>query len=186
MQHNREIEVRFLEIDRDGLMKKLRDLGAKDRGEAFLDEVIIYDADLKWLEVRKLVRVRKAGDTITLSYKHHDKMNQGESQEIEFEVSDFDKAVALMTELGLVPYRRQQKRRHTFELGDVIFDFDTWPKIPTYVEVEGHSLETIRKGAEAVGLDWSKAVMKDARWVIENVYNIPVGKMRWFTFDRFE
>jgi hypothetical protein len=54
------------------------------------------------------------------------------------------------------------------------------------VELEGESLEDLKKAAASVGLDWSKMTFKDARAVIEDVYNIPVGKMRWFTFERFE
>jgi len=46
---NREIEVRFLEIDYPSLVEKLNGLGAEDFGEDFLREIIFYDKDLKWM-----------------------------------------------------------------------------------------------------------------------------------------
>ena len=71
-------------------------------------------------------------------------------------------------------------------MADVTIDIDTWPKVPTYVELEGPSEERIKAVAQLLGFQWEDAVFDDARAVIENRYNIPVGTMRWFTFDRFE
>jgi hypothetical protein len=45
----REIEVRFLDIDKEHFIRKLKELGAVDKGEAMLEEVIVYDKDLTWL-----------------------------------------------------------------------------------------------------------------------------------------
>jgi adenylate cyclase class 2 len=185
-QTNKETEVRFLEIDKDALIKKLTALGAVDKGEVVLEEVIIYDKDLKWLDSRQIIRLRKNRDKIELTYKHHNGMDKGEAVEIELEVNDLATGVSFLEKIGFVAYRRQEKRRHTLELDGVTFDIDTWPRIPAYVELEGESLEDLKKAAASVGLDWSKMTFKDARAVIEDVYNIPVGKMRWFTFDRFE
>ena len=183
---HKETEVRFLEINKDSLVKNLKALGAADKGESMLEEVIIYDKDLKWLDERRFIRLRKSGDSTTLTFKHHTAMDKGEAVEIELEISDLEAAVSLFEAVGFVAYRRQQKKRHTLELDGVTFDIDTWPRIPTYIELEGESLEALKKAAKTIGLDWSRAVFKDARSVIEEVYHIPVSKMRWFTFDRFE
>ena len=57
---NREIEVRFLEIDKAALIARLKELGAHDHGEELLEEIIFYDKDLKWRDVEnKRVRLRK-------------------------------------------------------------------------------------------------------------------------------
>ena len=183
-----ETEVRFLEIDKEALLAKLRSLGAHDEGEALLSETIIYDKDLEWpkSDTGKLIRIRKNGPKTELAFKHHERMGKGQAVEIQLEASDADAAISLFEEIGFVAYRRQEKMRHSLKLGDVTFDIDTWPRLPAYVELEGPSLEALEKAAATVGLDWSKAVYKNARWIIENVYHIPVGKMRWFTFDRFE
>ena len=58
---NKEIECRFLEIDKKDLIKRLKKLGAKDKGEVLLEETIIYDKDLKWRNENRFVRLRKSG-----------------------------------------------------------------------------------------------------------------------------
>lgn len=108
------------------------------------------------------------------------------NEEIELEVSDFKKGVALLEKAGLPPFRRQEKKRHTLQLGEVTIDIDTWPKVPTYVELEGPSEDALRETAEKLGLDWAKAEFRDPRTVIENVYGIPLGSLHWFTFERVE
>lgn len=184
---NREIEVRFLEIDKNLLITRLVELGAKDQGEDFLEEVIFYDKDFKWRDWEgKFVRIRKNKKGVVLSYKHHQSETTDGTEEIEFGVSDLEKAEAFLGRIGLVAYRHQQKKRHTFHLGEVVVDIDTWPRIPTYVELEGPSEAALREAAQRLNLNWADAVLEDARSVIENKYHIPVGNMKWFTFDRFE
>lgn len=130
--------------------------------------------------------MRADGESTTLSYKEHAQHGVNGTYEIELEIDDYQKAQLLFEKIGLVAFRHQQKKRHTFELGDVTFDIDTWPRIPTYVEIEGKSEQDLRDAADKVGLNWKDANLHNARWVIENVYKIPVGTLRYFTFDRVE
>jgi adenylate cyclase class 2 len=184
---NREIEVRFLEINEGALIKTLIELGASDHGEDFLEEVIFYDKALRWRdEEGKFVRLRQNNRGTFLSYKHHQENTADGTEEIELKVDDFQKAEALLERMGLVAYRHQQKKRHSFELDGVIADIDTWPKIPTYVELEGPSEDALKQVAAKLGFDWKDVVFENARIVIENRYHIPVGNMTWFTFERFE
>jgi hypothetical protein len=46
--NTQEIECRFLEVDKDVLIKKLLKLGAENKGEVMLEETIIYDPECKW------------------------------------------------------------------------------------------------------------------------------------------
>lgn len=183
---NREIECRFLEIDKDVLTKKLIELGAEDEGETMLEETIIYDSELKWRDGHRFVRLRKTGGKSVVTYKEHQEWTVDGMFEIEFSISDYKKAELLFEKIGLVPFRHQQKKRHTFKLGNVTVDIDTWPKIPPYVELEGESEEALKNAAQKLGLDWATADFHSASWVIENRYNIPVRQMKWFTFDRVE
>jgi adenylate cyclase class IV len=57
-----EIECRFLEIDKDKLIQKLLELGATDKREVLLEEIIMYDPAEKWRQDNKFIRLRKAGD----------------------------------------------------------------------------------------------------------------------------
>lgn len=183
-----EIEVRFLEIDKEALIKRLLSLKAIDLGEDLLEEVIIYDKKLVWQNEKpfKRIRLRARKGQTTLTYKCHIEETANGTEEIEFEVSNNENALAFLEKLGFVAYRHQEKRRHTFKLGEVTVDVDTWPRIPTYVELEGPSESMLKDAARRLGFDWKDVVFEDARSIIENRYKIPVGKMRYFTFTRFE
>ncbi len=181
-----EIECRFLEIDKEGLIKRLLELGANDLGEKMLEEVIINDKEGHWTTDGKFIRIRTDGEKSSVSYKEHITHSIDGSTEIEIEINDPQKAEMIFEKVGLVPFRRQQKLRHSFVLDGVTFDIDTWPKIPTYVELEGESEQVLRDMAHKIGYDWNYAVFNNAGWIIEQKYNIPVRRMRWFTFDRVE
>lgn len=183
---NKEIECRFLEIDKEALIKKLLELGAKDKGEELLEETIIYDQELKWRDINKRLRIRKDGGKIFLTFKETKEHTVDGTDEIELEINDYEKAELLFERIGLRPYRHQQKKRHTFLLNGVICDIDTWPRIPPFVELEGNSEEELKATAKLLGYDWKDVVFHNPKWVIENVYNIPVGTLSWFTFDRYE
>lgn len=182
----KEIEVRFFDVDKEQLVKKLHEVGAEDKGEDFLSEIIFYDQDGEWSDAGRYVRLRTRKGKTIMTYKHitHDAVDG--ANEVEFEVPDATIAEHFLTAVGLVAARYQEKRRHTFTLDGVTIDIDTWPRIPNYVELEGASEGELRKIAAKIGFDWNDAVFIDARKIIENVYHIPVGTMKWFTFDRFE
>lgn len=181
-----EIECRFIGIDKEKLVKKLLELGAVDKGEKLLDEVMFYDQDLKWRIDQRFIRIRKAGDVVTISYKEHQNHTVDGTYEIELHVDDFEKSQLLFQKIGLRLFRRQQKLRHTFILGEATFDIDTWPKIPPYVEIEGNSEDILKEAANKVGFDWKDANFNNPGWIIINTYHIPVNDFTWFTFDRQE
>ncbi len=185
-QH-REIEARFLEINKEELIKKLSEVGATDLGEDFLEEVIFYDKDLKWkAEGKRFIRLRKNNNGTLLTYKHFTAESIDGAEEIEISVDSFEKAGILLDRMGFLAFRHQQKKRRSFELDGVKIDIDTWPQIPTYVELEGEKEENLKEVARQLNLDWEKVTFEGARAIIENHYSVPVGDMTWFTFDKFE
>jgi adenylate cyclase class 2 len=177
-----EIEVRFLKITPRQLAAKLEKMHAIDRGELLLDEVIFYDQAQTWRDEHKYVRLRKSGDTVTLTYKHNTAQTIDSMHEIEVEIDDFEAGIQIIEATGLLIVRRQQKKRHTYIFGDVTLDFDTWPGLPTYLELEGPDENSLRKAASSLGLDWKDVVTLDARSIIEQIYGIPVSTMTEFVF----
>ena len=180
-----EIETRFLEIDKPALIKKLVALKAVDKGEIELNEIIFYDKDLKWLEEKRLVKLRKKNDSVKLIYKNNKEQKVDSAKEIEFDVSSLEDAKALLEAIGLVAYRIVEKYRHSFVLDGVTLDIDTWPKIPVYVELEGDSVEALQKVAQKLGLVWDNRFDGDPRFVYKK-YGFDFDKIRTVTFDRFE
>jgi adenylate cyclase class 2 len=183
---NIEIEVRFLEIDVKDIKEKLIEVGAVDLGEDFLREYIFYDKTLSWQAKRKLVRLRQTKNGVYITYKHKRSVHSIDVKEVEIQIDSWDKGKKLLEEIGLVAYREQEKRRHSYTLGEVIIDIDTWPTIPPYIELEGPSKKVLQETAEALGLPWEKAVFAGAGYVIENYYHIPVLHLKHFTFKKIE
>lgn len=183
---HKEIEARFLDINNDQLIAKLQACGAIDKGDDLLSETIFYDQDGKWSDTGRYVRLRTRQGVTVMTYKHitHDAVDA--AHEIEFSVPDVALAEDFLIHVGLSAARHQEKRRHTFMLDGVTIDIDMWPRIPTYLELEGESEQALRDVAKKLDLDWNSAVFIDARKIIEQIYDTPVGSMKWFTFDRFE
>lgn len=180
-----EIETRFLEIDKDEFIKKLISLGAVDKGEEKLEEIIFHAADGSWLGKRKFVRLRKSRSKIKLTYKENVEQTVDSAKEIEFEIPDLDKCSQFFEKIGLKEMRRLEKYRHTFELGDVTLDIDTWPKIPTYVEIEGPSVESLKNACGQLGFDWEKRFDGDAREVFRR-YGYDIDHITVITFNEFK
>lgn len=183
---NREIEVRFLNIDKEKLVNILKSLSAVDKGESVLSEIIFYDQNLEWLKENRFVRLRTIGSSSSLTYKQNKLQTIDSAHEIEFSISDSQLATSFLENIGLRAYRHQEKRRHTFILKDITIDIDTWPRIPTYVEFEGTSESQLKSFIKSIGYDWSDAVFDDARMILEKRYKIPMGTMKYITFDKFE
>jgi adenylate cyclase, class 2 len=180
--NNIEYEVRFLDIDKESIINKAIGQGYSDQGEKFLRETIFYDKDLKWRDENKYARLRTYGGKTKLTYKHIKSDTVDGAEEIEFEVSDESSAMSFLLKLNLIAFRTQEKKRRTLTKGDVTLDIDTWPTIPTYLEIEGKSEEDVRAAANELGFDYTKASFLDARKIIES-YGVDVSAMKYFTFD---
>lgn len=181
----KEIETRFLDIDKTELVKKLISLGAIDEGEEKLEEIIFHAEDLSWVGKRKFVRLRKMKDKIKLTYKENKEQTVDSAQEIELYVSDLNKCSEFLNKVGLKAMRELEKYRHTLKLGDVTIDIDSWPKIPAYMEIEGPSIESLKKFCSKMDLDWENRFDGDAKAVF-NHYGYDLDKITIVTFNEFK
>ncbi|MFC1801859.1 hypothetical protein ACFLY7_00230 [Patescibacteria group bacterium] len=84
----------------------------------------------------------------------------------------------------MVAFRQQEKRRHSFLFDSCMIEIDTWPKISTYVEIEGSSKEKIKEVSEKLGLNWNDVEYRNPARVLEEIYKIPFRDYRYFTFDK--
>ncbi|MEK7590035.1 MAG: class IV adenylate cyclase [Patescibacteria group bacterium] len=181
----KEIETRFLNINKDEFVKKLISFGAIDKGEEKLEESIFYDQEMSWKGKGKFVRLRRTKNKTQLTYKTNVKQTADSAREIELEVSDFNKCSEIFQNIGLKAIRQIEKYRHTFELDNIIFDIDTWPKIPTYIEIEGASLGSLKNACKQLSLDWEKRFDGDAREVFKH-YGHNLDNLSVVTFDEFK
>lgn len=84
-----EYEARVLEIDVEKLIKKLEELGAEKVGD-WNQRRYVYD--LQEDSKSKWIRLRTNGEKTTLTYKEIKAQTIDGTEEIEFEIKDFDTA----------------------------------------------------------------------------------------------
>jgi len=152
-----EIEVKILNIKKDEIEKKLEAIGAI-KGEEKLFKSISFDfPGLRLDNDASWVRLRDEGERITLAYKKRigmktDGGNDKGMEEIEVEVSDYEKTAEVLRKLGMIEKFSQEKKRTTWVKDTVHFDIDTWPRLDPYLEIEADSWEAVDNAIVELGL----------------------------------
>ncbi len=174
-----ENEIRFLEVDEEELIKKLETLGA----EKILDHAkqVRYVYDLNPKQPNKWIRLRTNGTKTTLTVKELQNTTVDGTKECEIEVSDFEKTNLLLNELGFLARSKQENIRTLYKLFNVEVAIDSWPKIPTYVELEGKTKEEIFFVGKILNLDAQKLTTLDVASIYQS-YGIDVLKIKDLTF----
>ena len=62
-------------------------------------------------------------------------------------------------------------------------DIDTWPKIPTYLEIEGTSEEEVYNALQLLGIPKEKATSLDVQSIYEEIYGIDLDKEPNLSFE---
>lgn len=178
---NIENELTILEINKDSLEKELVQLGAIKKGDFFQRR---YVYDFNPIKKNKWIRLRDNGEKTTLTIKEiKDKNIIGGTTELEIEVSDFEKTNLILNELGYKVRAYQENKRTTYTLGSVNFDIDKWPMIPTYVEIEGKTEESVRKALGKITYNKDKVTTYDVDSIYKNFYNIDISDIKELKFE---
>lgn len=179
---NQEYETQVLDIDKDEIVKKLRNLGAKEEPEV-LQKRWIFDIKPCTVEsTGEWIRLRQVGDKKpTITYKNKSGKGLSDTQELEVGADDFEKTALIFSKLGLDQYY-QENKRITFQLDDVEYTLDTWPKIPTYLEVEAKSEAKVDEGLKLLGLE-GKDVGHMGTLTIYKKYGINLHSIKELTFE---
>lgn len=179
---NTEYEVRVLEIDALKIEKQLEDLGAVLQWD-HLQKRYVYDfipkIEGKW------IRLRTNGDKTTLTIKNIVSSEIDGTQELEIEVDDFFKTNLLLNELGFEAKGYQENRRCQYILDGVEIDIDSWPLIPTYLEIEGKSEEAVYKVLDKLNISKDSITTRDVEGVyldygyqLDKIYNLRLEEER--------
>jgi adenylate cyclase, class 2 len=151
-----EYEAKFLNIDPDTVRKQLRTAGARPVFDRTLFTRLIFENDT--VQGEQWLRLRDEGGRTTLTLKQvTDATTINGTTEIEIEVNDLATTAELLTALGLRQVRYQQNYREEWQLGPITYDLDTWPDLPTFLEIEGPSEDAVRQATAALGLDYTQA-----------------------------
>lgn len=181
---NKEIEIRILNIDKDKFIKEILSLGAT-KDSAFLQRRYTYDFNP--VDKHKWIRLRTNGKKTTITIKEVvDKKSMSGTNELEIEVSSFDKANLLLEELGYHHRNYQENYREIYYLDDVEISIDSWPLIPTYVELESNSEDKINSLLSKLSYNKEDLTTLDVTSIYNDIYNIDILGIKELKFENKE
>ncbi len=110
------------------------------------------------------LRMRKEGDRCELILKHRregkDRALKAEQEtSVNFPLQEWDDIRSELATYGLEQILVQEKKRVSYvdDEARTRYDIDTWPAIPTYLEVEGADKKAIKIALEKIGLKLKQA-----------------------------
>lgn len=159
-----EYEVRVLEIDKEKMIETLESLGAQKIGD-WHQKRYVYDIIPK--DDNSWIRLRTNGIKTTLTFKTVETKTIDGTKEAEVEVSSFEETNIILEKMGHHNRGFQENKRIQYILDDVEIDIDTWPNIPTYLEIEGKDEESVNKIIEKLNIDKSKISTLDVQSLYE-------------------
>ncbi|MBR1796253.1 class IV adenylate cyclase [Candidatus Saccharibacteria bacterium] len=165
---NNEIEAQFLNINKDEIRKKLREAGANLEKPEVLMRRVVFDTG-----PHSFARVRDEGDKILMTYKNvADDHSILGTKGVNLMVNDYDDAILFLRGCGLEIKAHQETRREIWMLGEVEICIDTWPWIPTFIEIEGPTEDSVWSTAEKLGLDRKMAKFGSVDTTYQHYYGI--------------
>lgn len=177
-----EIEAQFLDIDKDEIREQLGKAGAKLVKPEVLMKRVVFD-----IGPNQYVRVRdEGGGKIVMTYKNveNDKSIMG-TKEVNVDIDDYERGVELLRACGLVEKAEQESTRETWIYDnngeEVEICIDTWPWIPTFVEVEGPSEKAVWETAKKLGLKKEKAKFGSVDTTYQHYYGIDTDTVNLHT-----
>lgn len=155
-----EIEVVFLEVDKDKIEKQLLDIGAKKVKDIFYRHSSFDYSDYRLDKDNSWIRLRDEDGQIVLAYKKRlgvtsqdGSTNDLGMEEIEVTVDSYENTKIFLGKIGLIEKHEAEKKRTRWQKGTTVFDIDTWPEIPTFLEIEAESWEDIDETTLQLGFD---------------------------------
>ena len=172
-----EIEAQFLDIDKNDIRAKLKSIGATlIKPEILMKRTIFYTGE------HSFARVRDEGDKIVLTYKNiSDDNSILGTKEVNITVNDYDDAILFLLGCGLKIKAKQETKREIWTVGEVEICIDTWPWIPTFIEIEGPSEQSVWDTAKKLGLDRSKAKFGSVDTTYQHYYGVDTDTVNLHT-----
>lgn len=168
-----EIEATFTQVDVQAVHTKLKDLGAHCVCPERLMRRKNYDYEDNRLDkVHGWVRLRDEGDKVTLAYKQLNDRTLHGTKEVSVVVEDFVTMDIFLQSIGLKEKTYQETKRESWILDGVEIEIDTWPWIPSYIEIEGKTESDVRTMASKLGFDWKNVLHGSVENVYQEIYDV--------------
>jgi adenylate cyclase class 2 len=145
---NNEIEAQFLDINKDEIRAKLKEIGAAlVKPEVLMRRIVFYTGEHSFARVRD-----EGAGKIVMTYKNvsNDKSIMG-TKEVNVVIDNYENGILFMKGCGLREKAEQESYRETWTFGDAEICIDTWPWIPTFIEIEAPTEPEVWDVAEKLG-----------------------------------
>jgi adenylate cyclase class IV len=174
-----EFEAKFYPVNKEEYRQRLLSLGAQLLFPERKMRRIVADVKNNPQLKNGYVRVRDEGNLVRLSIKQmaQETGKMSDQKEIDVVVSDYDKTVRIVEELGIKFNRYQENLRETWEYKGVEITIDSWPELEPYSEVEAHSEEEVKTIALELGLNWDKRIITPIPEVYAKVFHLDIEKV---------
>ncbi|MCR4311280.1 MAG: CYTH domain-containing protein, partial [Candidatus Taylorbacteria bacterium] len=173
-----EIETKVLAIDQLACVETLQGLGAQKVLETRLAVTWYRQRGVKNGEDPWFLRIRSTSEGIhEVTWKARSTIigTARKHKEINFTIHEPEHLADLFLELGLEAYAHQEKDRLSFTYKNWRFDFDTYPHVPPFLEIEGVSEAHVNEAIALLSLQQNGTWAKGERTLIEEVY-----KRNWY------
>lgn len=149
---NREYEIRLYDINEPKIKKIIRDNNGVLINKKRIMRIFTYyhPNDKK----DSYIRIRDEGKQITLTIKT--KLKSKYPIEREIEINSIEEGDAILKFLGCKKKYTVEKIRETYNLGNCKeIVFDSYPGLPTYMEIDCHDEDNLKKISHLLGYNLS-------------------------------
>jgi adenylate cyclase class 2 len=185
--NQQELEIKLFLLDMPAFQQKVESLGGQ------LIEPRLHEINLRFdtpdgglTRAYQVLRLRK--DTAArLTYKGPGETIDGvlARREIEFTVSDYQSAHALLEALGYQVSLMYEKFRTTYDLDGLQVTLDEMP-YGNFTEIEGQDGKQIRAAAENLGVNWDARIIDSYTALFEQLQEKLGLTFRDLSFENFK
>jgi adenylate cyclase class 2 len=185
--NQQELEIKLYLLDISAFQQRVESLGGQ-LIEPRLHEINLrFDTpDEQLTHAYQVLRLRQ--DTAArLTYKGPGETIDGvhARREIEFTVSDYQSAHALLEALGYQVSLMYEKYRTTYDLDGLQVTLDEMP-YGNFTEIEGPDAEQIRFVAEKLGVNWGARILESYTSLFDHLRDEMGFTFRDLSFENFE
>jgi adenylate cyclase class 2 len=173
-----EFERAYFAFDEGAVRRRLAELGAAHRGVR-LFRINMYRPGASGLGS---LRVRDEGARVTMTAKRP-APGTAFNEEHEVVVDSFEGASKFVDALGFERGYFVEKLRDIFVLDGAEVVFDTYPGLPSFIEIEAPSEPEVHRVASLLGLSRDDPQDRGAGHMYRDLYGIALGHETSLTFD---
>lgn len=167
-----EIEAKFIELPGD-IRERLVRAGATCVKEERIMRRRNFDTpDRRLLQTNGWIRVRDEGGKITMSYKQMQDRTLTGTKEVNVTVNSFDETCHFLETVGFASYTYQETKRESWKLGETEIEIDTWPWVPSFLEIEAPNEHELWEVVDKLALNKEQATFGSVEIVYQHYYDV--------------